>query len=137
MGKKIKYSAVVIFISFFVMLVVTENIALCRSNTSEMTSEPRMVYPTGYQVTITGDYLEFKWWRAGAEVRSYEFSLYKGGGPFGDIIVQKTLPFNASSIQVEAKLFDDNQTYTWTLRQVSNDGQKSYKSFNTFKVSKR
>jgi len=137
MGGKIKYPAIVIFILFFVVLVVAENIALCRSNTSEMTSEPRLVYPTGHQVTITGDYLEFKWWRAGMGVRSYEFSLYKGGGPFGDIIVKKTLPFNASSIQVEAKLFEDNQAYTWTLRQVSNDGQKSYKSFSTFKVSKQ
>ncbi|MFA5337545.1 MAG: hypothetical protein WC330_04350 [Candidatus Omnitrophota bacterium] len=137
MKKKNKYFPGVIFISFFVALVVAGNVALCRSNTSEITSSPRLSYPIGPEVTITGDYLEFKWWHAGMGVRSYEFSLYKGGGPSGDVIVQKTLPFDASSIQVEAKLFEDDQTYTWTLRQVSDDGQKSDKSFNTFRVNKQ
>ncbi|MFA5338054.1 MAG: hypothetical protein WC330_06960 [Candidatus Omnitrophota bacterium] len=136
MKKKVKYFAVSFFIVFSVVLVVAGNVGLCRSNTTEVTSSPRLSYPIGPEVTITGDYLEFKWWHAGMGVRSYEFSLYKGGGPSGDVIVQKTLPFDASSMQVEAKLFEDNQTYTWTLRQVSDDGQKSDQSFNTFKVNK-
>lgn len=136
MGEKIKYFAVMILMLFFAVFVVAENSALCRSNTSEVTSSPRLAYPIGPEAAITGNYLEFKWWHAGPGVRSYEFSLYKGGGPSGDVIVQRTLPFDASSIQVEAKLFEDDQAYTWTLRQVSDDGQKSDKSFNTFRVNK-
>lgn len=112
METKTKYLAIIIFVSFFVFPLCSENIALCGSNTSEVTIMPRPTYPTGPEVTITGDYLEFKWLRAAGGVRSYEFSLYKGGGPSGDIIVQKTLPFNVSSVQVEAKLLENNQVYT-------------------------
>ncbi len=126
----------VCFIMFFLAFAAMGSAAFCRSNSSEITVMPRLAYPTGPEVTITGDSLEFKWWHGGFGVRSYEFSLYKGGGPYGDVIMQKTLPFNASSIQVESKLFEDGQTYTWTLRQVSDDGQKSDLSFNTFKVNK-
>ncbi|MCK9573423.1 MAG: hypothetical protein M0R20_03355 [Candidatus Omnitrophica bacterium] len=136
MREKSKYLVAIILMSFSIVLVIASNEALCRSNTTEVTSSPRLSYPIGPEATITGDYLEFKWWHAGMGVRSYEFSLYRGGGPSGDVIVQKTLPFDASSIQVEAKLLEDNQTYTWTLRQVSDDGQKSDQSFNTFKVNK-
>lgn len=136
MREKNKYFVTLVFLLFVVVSVIAENIALCRSNTSEVTIAPRLAYPIGPEATITGDYLEFKWWRAGPGVRSYEFSLYKGGGPSGDVIVQKNLPFGTSSMQVEAKLFEDGKTYTWTLRQVSDDGQKSDQSFNTFKVNK-
>lgn len=134
---KIKYSALIIFVSLFVVLVCTENIALCGSNTADITTEPRLASPIAPEVTITGDYLEFKWWRAEIGVRGYEFILYKSGGPGGDIIVQKNLPFNVSSIQVEAKLFENNQVYTWTLRQIADSGQKSDQSFNTFRVTKQ
>jgi hypothetical protein len=137
MKTKTKYLAVIVFVSLFVTPIVATNIALCGSNTSDMTTMPRLAYPVNPEVTITGGYLEFKWWRAAGGIRSYDFTLYKGGGPFGSIIVQKTLPFNASSIQVDAKLFDDNQVYTWTLRQVSDSGQRSDQSFNTFRVSKQ
>ena len=136
MNKKIKYLMVIFFVPLFVVGIVTTNIALCGSNTSDVTTMPRLAYPVNPEVAIIGDYLEFKWWRAAGGVRSYEFALYKGGGPFGFVVVQKTLPFNVSSIQVEAKLLDNNQVYTWTLRQVSDSGQKSDQSFNTFKVSK-
>jgi len=135
MGTKNKFSIRIFLAAFFIGLI-SGNIALCRSNSSEVTIMPRLAYPTGPEVTITGDYLEFKWWHGGIGVRSYEFNLYKGGGPSGDVIVQKTLPFDVSSVQVEAKLFEDGQTYTWTLRQVADDGQKSDQSFNTFRVNK-
>jgi len=136
-NKKTSYLAAIVFIAVLSVSIVNANNALCHSVTADVTTMPRLAYPVNPEVTITGDYLEFKWWRAAGGVRGYEFALYEGGGPFGDAIVKKTLPFNASSIQVEAKLFENNKVYTWTLRQVSDSGQKSDQSFNTFRVFKQ
>lgn len=136
MNRKIKQAAVLVVFLSFLFAITAVNFALCHSVTGDVTIMPRLVYPINPEVTITGDYLEFKWQRAAGGVRGYEFALYEGGGPFGDAIVKKTLPFNASSIQVEAKLLENNKVYTWTLRQVSDSGQKSDQSFNTFRVNK-
>jgi hypothetical protein len=126
-----------IAIIFIVLLICPINPGVfAGSNTSEITIEPRLAYPLEPEVTVTGEYLEFKWWPAATGVRTYEFSLYKGGGLSGDVILEKHLPFNVTSLKVDAKLLEDNQIYTWTLRQVADNGQKSDKSFSTFKVIK-
>lgn len=137
MRSKIKLAVMVFFISLAITQFFTKDIVLCRSTSGERPSEPRLVYPTSEEVTITGDFLEFKWWHAAIGIDRYEFNLYKGGGPSGDAILEKTLPFNVSLIQVKTNLFEDNQVYTWTLRQVADNGLKSDESFVTFRAIKK
>jgi hypothetical protein len=134
--RKVKFPAMVIFILLAIVPVWTSGIVFSRSNTADIPEAPRLVYPIDPEVTIAGDVLEFKWQHASIGIDHYEFSLYKGGGPSGEVIVEKNLLFDISSIEVPASSFESNQTYTWTLRQVGDNGLKSEKSFNTFRVTK-
>ncbi|MDD4955215.1 MAG: hypothetical protein PHP17_04160 [Candidatus Omnitrophica bacterium] len=134
MSRNGKYLTIAVFLLVIVSGFAAK--ALCRSNSIDETAAPRLSYPIEPEVVVTGDTLDFKWWPATGGVRGYEFVLYKGGGPSGDVLVQKTLQF-ANLIKVDAKLLEDGKTYTWTLRQISDSGQKSDQSFNTFKVLKK
>ncbi len=136
MKNKTKCLSIFIFLSLFFSSLLAGNIALAGSNSSDITTSPRLAYPIDPEVTITGDSLEFKWWRGDVGVNGYDFMLYSGGGPSGETIVHEKLPFNATSFKVDAKSFTDGQTYTWSLRQQASDGVWGDPSFNTFKVNK-
>lgn len=99
---------------------------------------PHLVFPIYDEVTLREDYLEFKWWNTFRGIDRYEFRLYKGYEMYNDnLILKKTLPFNAGSIKVEAQFFENNQVYTWSLIQVADSGEKSEKSFISFRVIKK
>jgi len=101
--------------------------------------EPRLIYPISDKVILTGkDFLEFRWWNDFIGIEHYEFKLYKGYNMYAsDLIYKQSLPSRASSIKIKSELFEDGQVYTWSLIQVSFGGQKSDKSFNSFKVIKK
>jgi len=136
MENKMKFSVMIIFALLLIVPVLAGGVVFSRSNTADIPEAPNLVYPIDPEVTITGDSLEFKWQHANIGIDHYDFMLYKGGGPSGEVIVEKKLLFDVSSIQVPAGSFESNQTYTWTLRQVGDNGLKSEKSFATFKVTK-
>jgi hypothetical protein len=115
---------------------LASGVAFCRSNTADIPEAPRLVYPIDPEVTITGDSLEFKWQHANIGIDHYEFVVYKGGGSSGENLFEANLPFDASSMVIPSASFEDGQVYTWTLRQVGDNGLKSEKSFNTFRVTK-
>ncbi|MFA5270806.1 MAG: hypothetical protein WC412_00500 [Candidatus Omnitrophota bacterium] len=133
---KTKFPVIAILVLLSIVTVFTSGIALGRSNTADIPEAPRLVYPINPEVDISGDSLQFKWQHADIGIDHYEFMLYKGGGSSGEVIVEKILPFNVSSIEVPAASFESGKTYTWTLRQVGDNGLKSEKSFNTFIVTK-
>lgn len=135
MSNKMKLSAMVFLLLLSIAPFFNE-VVFCGSNTADIPEAPQLVYPIEPEVTIAGDFLEFKWQHANIGIDHYEFMLYKGGGPSGEVIIEKKLPFDVSSIQVPATSFESNQTYTWTLRQVGDSGLKSEKSFATFKIVK-
>lgn len=134
---KIKYLAVIVLVLCAASAVFIKHSALCRSNTSDITSSPRLAYPINPEVTVTGESLEFKWWPGEIGISEYHFTLYKGGGPFGDIVADKKVFSNVSSVAVDANLLEDGQVYTWTLRQRADDGIWGDMSSNTFKVIKQ
>jgi len=136
MENKMKFSVMAILVLLLMIPVLSSGVVFCRSNTADIPEAPRLVYPIDPEVTIAGDSLEFKWYHDNIGIDHYEFMLYKGGGPSGEVIVEKKLLFDVSLMQVPASSFESNQTYTWTLRQVGDNGLKSEKSFNTFKVTK-
>lgn len=101
--------------------------------------EPRLFYPITENVTLTGDYLEFKWEKGTpAWLDHYEFRLYKGDQMYGDSIMIKENPdWSANSIKVKAEMFEDGGVYTWSLREVSVGDTKGDRSFQTFRVTKK
>ena len=102
--------------------------------------EPTLLYPIGEEVNLCGkDFLEFKWdARDFVRTRYYDFRLYKGYLAIAqNLIAKEHLLSFASSFKIKSDLFKDNQVYTWVLRRVSLEGEKSEASFNSFKVIKR
>lgn len=136
MRSKIKLSAAIFLILSAIALLFTNTVVFGRSNTADIPEAPRLVYPINPEVTITGDSLEFKWQHANIGIDHYEFVVYKGGGSSGENLFEAHLPFDASSMVIPSASFEDGQVYTWTLRQVGDNGLKSEKSFNTFRVTK-
>lgn len=100
---------------------------------------PRLVYPISDEVVLSGkDFLEFKWLiRDFIDIDHYEFRLYKGYDMYAsNLALKEQLPSDASSTKVKSEFFEENQVYTWSLRQVLNGGEKSDRSFQSFKVIK-
>ncbi|MDP2922259.1 MAG: hypothetical protein Q8O30_00865 [Candidatus Omnitrophota bacterium] len=133
-----KYFIAIVLISFFTMPIFARDFMWGRSSLFDRPPEPRLVYPINEEVSLIGDSLEFKWWHAAIGIDRYEFRLYKGYNMYNDnLLLKKILPFNVSSIKVEAKLFENNQVYAWSLIQVAGSGEKSDKSFISFRAIKK
>ena len=132
-----KYLLTLISVLLIITAFFMPQSVLSRSTSAEIPVEPRLIYPVTEEVNVSGPTLLFKWWHAAIKIDRFEFKLYKGGGSSGEVVVKKTLPFNVSSFEVESSLLENNQTYTWCLRQVSDNGLKSEKSFITFRVIKK
>ncbi|MEI8348980.1 MAG: hypothetical protein WCI77_02405 [Candidatus Omnitrophota bacterium] len=102
--------------------------------------EPELLAPVTEEVDLSGkDSLEFKWLRRSLiGVDHYDFRLYKGYDMYGsNLILQEKVPYNAGSIKVKADLFEIDQVYTWSLVRVADNGNKSEKSFYSFRVAKK
>jgi len=98
---------------------------------------PCLIYPATEDITLKGkDFLEFRWERAGGvKLDHYEFKLYKGYEAIAsNLIFKKNFSREAYPINIPARLFENNQTYTWSLRQVFMDSEKSGRSFSSFKI---
>ena len=101
--------------------------------------EPRLRYPINETAILTGnDPLEFKWWNDFVGIRGFTLKVYKGYNLYAaNLIHKEDLPPETSSVKVKSDLFEDGQVYTWSLIRVSFAGNKSDRSFNSFKVIKK
>ena len=99
----------------------------------------RLLYPIYDTVTLTGrDYLEFRWFNDYVGIDHFIFGIYKGYNMYGkDLLHKQDLPPQESSVKIKSDFFEDGQVYSWSLIQVISGGQKSDKSFNSFKVIKK
>ena len=100
-------------------------------------SGPYLIYPATEDITLKGkDFLEFRWGRAGGfKLDHYEFKLYKGYEAIAStLIFKQNFPRNAYPISIPANLFENNQVYTWSLRQVFMNGEKTGRSYSSFKI---
>ena len=100
-------------------------------------SGPYLIYPATENITLKGkDFLEFRWQRAGGvKLDHYEFKLYKRYEAIAsNLIFKQKFPRDVYPISIPAKLFENNQIYTWSLRQAFMNGDKSGRSFSSFKI---
>lgn len=100
---------------------------------------PVLRYPINDTVILTGNQpLEFKWWNSYVGVRGFIFKIYRGYNMYAaNLIHKEDLPPEAYSVKIKPDLFESGQVYTWSLIQVSNAGNKSDRSFNSFRVIKK
>jgi len=101
---------------------------------------PELLSPASEEVDIfQKDSLEFRWLRRSLiGVDHYDFKLYKGYNMYAsDLIFQQKVPYQTGSIEVKTTLFEANQVYTWSLVRVSDNGNKSDKSFYSFRAIKK
>ena len=136
---------IIIFILFCAMAYLPEVFArgmgdITKKGLFGYLAPPRLIHPIADKVTLKeNEPLEFQW---GANDRGdidyFDFRLYKGYNTYADnLILKHKIPSDTGSFKVEAKLFEDNQVYTWVLRQVSLAGTKSDPSFDSFTVIKQ
>lgn len=108
---------------------------------SEEVPEPVLLSPTTESVDITGkDSLEFKWSpHEGTRSfrRFYDFRLYEGSNLVESALIYKEqIPPEQYAKSLPSNTFENGKVYTWTLRQVYDEGRKSLRSHNAFKVTK-
>ncbi len=100
---------------------------------------PWLLQPAGDSVDLKAkDFLEFKW-KPDLSVNTdyYDFRLYKGYAMLAStLILKQRVDANESSFKIAAATFENGQVYTWSLRRIILTGEKSDKSFSSFKVAK-
>lgn len=103
--------------------------------------EPRLVSPMKSEVDLTGKKtLTFSWSSSGSFSASrnyFDFKVFKGRQTYEkNLVFRKRLPANVYSIELDSALFENGQTYTWTLRQSLFGQAPSDDSYNSFTVRK-
>jgi hypothetical protein len=140
MQRIIKLAIAIIFILSLGLPVFARNFSGGLETIINFPPQPTLTYPLTEQVDLTGkDYLEFKWsqneylW-----THYFDFRLYKGYDMYTKGLISKQrLSSKEYSFKVKSELFEDGQVYTWSLRRILNGGEKSERSFNSFKVIKK
>lgn len=101
---------------------------------------PRLLSPLTDDIDLSGkENLEFKW-MTGDLIRTdyFDFRLYKGYNTTArNLIFKQRFSVHEYPIKIPASQFKPGQVYTWVLVQVFIGGQKSDKSFSSFKITKK
>ena len=100
---------------------------------------PELSYPVTDNISLEGkDFLEFRWKRFNiTRIDYFEFKLYKGYKTVeSTLIFKQRFPGEMYPIRIPAGQFETNQVYTWSLRQAFMNGEKSDRSFSSFKIIK-
>ena len=101
---------------------------------------PTLLCPTTEDIDLTGkDKLEFRWIKTpGMFVYYTEFKLYKSANNFAsDLIYKENIQSGDYPAKVPATYFEKGQVYSWTLRMVLTNGNRTDKAYSTFKVIKK
>jgi len=101
---------------------------------------PMLLYPTTDDIDLGGkDSVEFKWERTDSVITLYyDFRLYKGRQATADnLILQKKVYESDYPVSLPSSTLEENQVYTWVVRQVFNNGMKSDKSYSPFMIKKK
>ncbi len=103
-------------------------------------SAPTLISPVSNDIDLTGkDSLDFIWIPGNSiYLRYYDFRVYKGYNTVGaNLILKEQVPATSHVASIKAETFEVNQVYTWVLRAVAIGGEKSDKSFESFKIIKK
>ena len=84
--------------------------------------------------------VEFRWSPEGdrAGFQYYDFRLYKGSQTYeSGLLLKREVPAGVTHTFVDAALFENGQTYAWSVRQVgsSRKGRSSFAVFKAIKTS--
>lgn len=107
----------------------------------EEVPQPVLITPKTDIVHLAGlKELVFKWSpheQARPFRRYYDFRLYKGRVTLeSTLIFKKQVPPDQWELALPSDMFENNQAYTWTMRQVYDEGRKSRFSYQAFTVIK-
>gem|GEM_PF-2347755 len=99
---------------------------------------PRLLAPlpkNGEVVLKDQSNCTFSWTTEGdaTERRYFDFRLYKGTGMIAKNRIEKQRILS-DRVELAPSRFENGQTYTWAVRQVYKNGDKSRRNFSTFKV---
>jgi len=101
---------------------------------------PTLLYPVTEAIDLSGkDSLEFKWIKTpGMFVYYTEFKLYKSANNFAsDLIYKENIQPGSYPAKVPVTYFEEGQVYSWTLRIVLTDGNRTEIAYSPFKVIKK
>jgi hypothetical protein len=101
---------------------------------------PTLLYPVTDKISLEGsDFLEFRWKRTDIVRTSYyELRLYKGYQTIAStLIFKQRYSRDEYPVRLPASRFEENQVYTWSLRQIFFNGEKSDRAFSPFKIIKK
>ncbi|MFA5145321.1 MAG: hypothetical protein WC723_04895 [Candidatus Omnitrophota bacterium] len=138
-----KTAAVFCWALFLILSVSTPDsyCGLPRNNNSRFSRPgPRLLFPVTDDIVLSGkDHLEFKWTRDHlAQTDHFYFRLYKGyNTTAGNLAFKQDYSIDEYPISIPAALFENGQVYTWVLIQVFIGGEKSDRSFSSFKIIKK
>ena len=138
---------IILTMIFYLMLFSILSIFVCSSYGSMLGSKiydsipgPDLLSPTTDDIDLGGkDYLEFRWRKFGlVQTDYYDFRLYKGYNTTADNLISKQkFSTDIYPIKIQSSIFEVDQVYTWVLVQVFLSGQKSDRSFSSFKIIKK
>jgi len=121
----------------FLSILVQPAFALGFGKLLDGPSPPDLSYPTKEELDLSGlASLEFKWYIHELMSVSYcEFRLYKGYyGADSELILKEKVFSPDHTFTVGVSQFAGGKVYTWTVRAVAYDGQKSDLSSQSFRV---
>jgi len=97
---------------------------------------PQLLYPITHTIDLSDkDYLEFRWLDDLTQLDHYVFKIYKGYNMYAsELIYKQNISERTTSYRIKSEYFKRGQVYTWSLVRVSIGGQKSNKSFSSFKL---
>ena len=105
-------------------------------------AQPKLLYPNDITVSISAnERVRFQWALSAGplvQIDYIEFSLYKGRDlTEQNLIFKKQLSRLDYTIKAPPHIFEDNQVYSWRIRQVFLRGDKSNEQSAMFKILKR
>jgi hypothetical protein len=109
--------------------------------TRDYVPEPRLLSPVTETVDLTGkDILKFRWSpHEGSRFdrKYYDLRIYKGFDMVQSTLIYKQKVYAGTyEMDVPSDLFESGSVYTWSLRQIYRGGNKSWRSFYSFRVIK-
>lgn len=106
----------------------------------ELRPAVELFYPVTQDIDLSAkSSLQFRWREINiTQTDHYEFKLYKGYDMVGSALVLKQdVSGDGCPLELAEANFEINQVYTWSLKQIYLGGQKSERSYGTFKIIKK
>jgi hypothetical protein len=131
-----KISIVLLIIVFLPLGVI---FARGRGSSLDTPDAPEFIRPISENIDLDGESsLEFKWRVSNWDISYCEFKLYKSYVTSEDnLIVSQNIPSTETSFQVEASKLEVGQVYTCVLRVVGLSGEKSDRTFQSFRIASK